>query len=60
MVLSGSGATHRAACYNPPTHEEAVAGRPLRDGFVAAPPPGAGIDELVIADSDGLPMEPVS
>ncbi len=34
------GATHRIACYNPPTREEAVEGRPTRDGFQAAPPPG--------------------
>ncbi len=33
LVTVGPGATHRAACHNPPTHEEARAGRPLRDGF---------------------------
>jgi oligopeptide transport system ATP-binding protein len=36
--LTGPRATHRAACWNRPTPEEAVAGRPLRDGFLAAPP----------------------
>ena len=41
VVLTGTGATHRMACHNPPTHEEAVAGRPLRPGFRAAPPPGS-------------------
>ncbi len=40
-VMTGSGATHRIACFNPPTHDEALAGRPLRDGFKPAPPPGA-------------------
>jgi oligopeptide transport system ATP-binding protein len=37
---TGPQATHRVSCWNPPTAEEAVAGAPLRDGFVAAPPPG--------------------
>jgi hypothetical protein len=34
------------ACFNPPTEEEAVAGNPLRPGFVAAPPPAGMIDEV--------------
>jgi oligopeptide transport system ATP-binding protein len=29
-VLTGAKATHRIACFNPPTPEEAAAGRPLR------------------------------
>jgi oligopeptide/dipeptide ABC transporter ATP-binding protein len=37
--LAGLGA-HLKACHNPPTVEEAVAGEPLRPGFVPAPPPG--------------------
>ncbi len=37
---TGPQATHRIACWNPPSAEEAVAGVPLRDGFVPAPPPG--------------------
>jgi oligopeptide/dipeptide ABC transporter ATP-binding protein len=32
---------HLVACHNQPTAEEAIAGRPLRDGFLPAPPPGA-------------------
>jgi oligopeptide transport system ATP-binding protein len=41
--MTGSGATHRCACWNRPTAEEASAGRPLRAGFTAAPEPiGAG------------------
>jgi oligopeptide transport system ATP-binding protein len=43
---SGPEATHRVACHNRPTPEEAAAGRPLREGFVAAPPPGSVIEEL--------------
>ena len=39
IQLTGPGATHRSACWNRPTPEEAAAGRPLRDGFVAAPQP---------------------
>jgi oligopeptide/dipeptide ABC transporter ATP-binding protein len=46
LRTSGPEATHRVACHNRPTAEEAAAGRPLREGFVAAPPPGALIDEL--------------
>jgi oligopeptide/dipeptide ABC transporter ATP-binding protein len=43
-VASRSGATaagdaHLAACHNVPTLAEVSAGRPLRDGFVPAPPP---------------------
>jgi oligopeptide/dipeptide ABC transporter ATP-binding protein len=41
VVLSGAGATHLIACHNPATPEEVEAGRPLRPGFVAAPPPTA-------------------
>ena len=36
---SGPEATHRVACWNPPTAEEAAAGAPQRPGFVAAEPP---------------------
>ena len=46
VVTSGPGVTHRVACFNPPTPEEAVAGRPLRDGFKAAAPPEGKGDEL--------------
>jgi oligopeptide/dipeptide ABC transporter ATP-binding protein len=55
VVLTGPGATHRIACHNPPTAEEAVAGRPLREGFVAAPPPDAVIQELVTRGADEEP-----
>jgi oligopeptide/dipeptide ABC transporter ATP-binding protein len=50
VITTGAGATHRFACHNPPTAEEAKAGRPLRDGFIAAPPPGAVIERLVAAE----------
>ena len=39
VQLTGSGATHRSACWNRPTPDEAAAGRPLRADFVAAPQP---------------------
>jgi oligopeptide/dipeptide ABC transporter ATP-binding protein len=39
VITTGPEATHRVACHNPPTPEEAAAGRPLREGFVPAPPP---------------------
>jgi len=44
--VSGPQATHQIACHNPPTAEESAAGRPLREGFVPAPPPGSVIEEL--------------
>jgi oligopeptide/dipeptide ABC transporter ATP-binding protein len=45
IVRSGPGATHRFACHNPPTDEEAVEGRPLREGFLpASRPAGHGRD----------------
>ena len=50
VITTGPGATHRFACHNPPTEEEAKSGRPLRDGFVAAPPPGTVIERLVEAE----------
>ena len=40
VIMSGPDATHRVACHNRPTAEEVVVGRPLRDGFRPAPPPG--------------------
>jgi oligopeptide transport system ATP-binding protein len=46
VVLTGPTATHQIACHNPPTAAEAEAGRPLRDGFAPAPPPGGLTDEL--------------
>jgi hypothetical protein len=50
VVTTGTGATHLYACHNPPTEEEAVAGRPLREGFVAAAPPGTVIERLIEAE----------
>ncbi|HET7677116.1 MAG TPA: ABC transporter ATP-binding protein [Candidatus Limnocylindrales bacterium] len=50
VVLSGPRASHRVACHNRPTADEARAGRPLRPGFVPAPPPGDVVDELVAAE----------
>jgi len=46
IVMSGPGATHQIACHNPPTPEEAIAGKPLRPGFTAAPPPSGFRDEV--------------
>ncbi len=36
---SGPDATHRVACWNPPTADEAAAGAPRRPGFAPADPP---------------------
>jgi oligopeptide transport system ATP-binding protein len=54
VVMTGPDATHRIACFNPPTHEEALAGRPLREGFVAAPPPWAVADGSELGTLDTL------
>jgi oligopeptide transport system ATP-binding protein len=48
LVTTGPDATHRIACHNPPTGEEAVAGRPLGDRFRPAPAPPGRIDELSV------------
>jgi oligopeptide transport system ATP-binding protein len=39
IIRTGPNATHRSACWNRPTAQEATAGWPLRDGFVPAPSP---------------------
>jgi oligopeptide transport system ATP-binding protein len=44
---------HQVACHNPPTLEEADAGRPLRSGFGAAPGPGLSAP-LVVPGEGGL------
>src|SRR6476661_6923750 len=60
VVMTGTGATHQIACFNPPTQEEAAAGKPLSPGFVSAPPPAGMIDEVgagrigSTADLEGL------
>jgi oligopeptide transport system ATP-binding protein len=46
VVMTGPEATHRIACFNPPTAEERVAGRPTRPGFTPAPAPPGVIDEV--------------
>jgi oligopeptide transport system ATP-binding protein len=55
IVTTGPDATHRVACHNPPTREEADAGRPLRPGFVAAPPPRDILDSLAQREVEAVP-----
>jgi len=50
IVQTGPNATHQIACHNPPTADEAAAGRPLRRGFRAAPAPGGSARDAL----DGL------
>jgi oligopeptide transport system ATP-binding protein len=59
VVRTGQGATHLIACHNPPTPDEASAGRPLRAGHVPAPAPAGQLDELhsFAAVADGLATE---
>jgi oligopeptide/dipeptide ABC transporter ATP-binding protein len=49
--------SHRLACHNPATPEEALAGRPLRPGFRPAPRPG-GTTDLGLGGGDDLSVEP--
>ncbi len=70
VVTTGAGATHRIACHNPPTPDEAAAGRPIRAGFRAAPSPdqllsgpfeepgGFEGDEVAILEGDMGPVSP--
>jgi oligopeptide transport system ATP-binding protein len=44
---------HLVACHNPPTLDEARAGRQLREGFRPAPPPEGRVDELAAAEGSG-------
>ena len=53
VQTTGPGPTHRIACWNPVTAEEALAGAPLRPGFTAAPPTGSGSDRPRRADGPG-------
>ncbi len=46
LRTTGTQATHLKACHNPPTAEEAAAGRPLRPDHSPAPPPGAVVEQL--------------
>jgi oligopeptide transport system ATP-binding protein len=55
VVTTGGEATHLVACHNPPTAEEATAGRPIRDGFVAAPPPTGALPTTI---AEGEPIAP--
>ncbi len=52
---------HRSACHNRPTPDEAASGRPLREGFERAMPPGGpsatAIDELATADEAAALIE---
>ena len=63
---------HLVACHNQPTPAEALAGHPLRDGFMPAPPPGAIVaaieqsaepavgEEIVVFGPDGAAPEALS
>ncbi len=55
VVMTGPHATHRIACHNPPTHDEALAGRPVREGFTAALPPPGMLDELKASQVGEVP-----
>jgi oligopeptide transport system ATP-binding protein len=48
---TGPDATHRLACWNPATADEATSGGPLRPGFQAAPPPGGRLDLVDVSGS---------
>jgi oligopeptide/dipeptide ABC transporter ATP-binding protein len=46
VIATGSDATHRVACHNPPLADEVASGRPSRPGFTPAPPPPGMLSEL--------------
>ena len=52
VTTTGPAATHQLACWNYATANEASTGQPLRDGFVAAPPPATVIEALAAAGVD--------
>jgi oligopeptide transport system ATP-binding protein len=56
-ISTGPTATHIAACHNPPTPEEAVAGWPLRPGFKPAPPPRGLVASADIASPAEMEAE---
>jgi oligopeptide transport system ATP-binding protein len=56
VATTGPGMTHRLACWNPVTADEAAAGAPLRPGFNAAPPP-AGSQLAIDTSQPGPPPE---
>jgi oligopeptide transport system ATP-binding protein len=68
VEATGLQATHQFACWNPATAEEVPAGRPLRDGFVPAPPPGgdwlrsaaelSGAGDVVVFEAEPGPSTP--
>jgi oligopeptide transport system ATP-binding protein len=63
VVTFGPDATHRIACHNPPTREEAELGRPTRPGHVPAQAPAGQLDELasLAALADGsVHLQPVT
>jgi oligopeptide/dipeptide ABC transporter ATP-binding protein len=71
-VAIGPLGGHYVACHNQPTPDEAIAGRPLREGFIPAPPPGAIFaaiestaepsiaEEIVVFGPDGAAGESLS
>ena len=54
VVTTGPSATHLVACFNQPTPDEAVAGRPIRPGFVRAPIPGGVREPSALSGLDTL------
>jgi oligopeptide/dipeptide ABC transporter ATP-binding protein len=53
----GGDYPHLVACHNQPTPEEAAAGRPLREGYLPAPPPGAVRAALVATAEPAIEEE---
>jgi oligopeptide transport system ATP-binding protein len=54
---TGPEATHRLACWNPATAEEATAGAPLRPGFQPALAPDGRLEVVDVPGSPVLPDE---
>jgi oligopeptide transport system ATP-binding protein len=52
---TGPEATHRLACWNPPTADEATVGSPRRPGFEPAPPPEGSLHVIGVPGLSAAP-----
>jgi oligopeptide/dipeptide ABC transporter ATP-binding protein len=58
LRTTGPEATHRLACWNPATAEEAATGAPLRPDFLAAPPPDGRLEVVDVSAPPPAPGQP--
>jgi oligopeptide/dipeptide ABC transporter ATP-binding protein len=58
LRTTGPEATHRLACWNPATAEEAATGAPLRPNFLPAPPPDGRLEVVDVSAPPPAPGQP--